>query len=84
MTMIKGPRFDGVDIDVSRPETGSIAARYINVWNPAFDITPASLIDGIITEVGVVEKDEDGNFDLARVMSYVEGSKPSTLGGLYS
>jgi Predicted translation initiation factor 2B subunit, eIF-2B alpha/beta/delta family len=25
----------------------------INCWNPAFDVTPASLITGIITERGV-------------------------------
>ncbi|XP_037946457.1 methylthioribose-1-phosphate isomerase isoform X2 [Teleopsis dalmanni] len=26
----------------------------INCWNPAFDVTPASLITGIITEIGVL------------------------------
>lgn len=31
-----------------------IAAPGINCWNPAFDITPAELITGIITEKGVV------------------------------
>ncbi|XP_076754590.1 methylthioribose-1-phosphate isomerase [Xylocopa sonorina] len=30
-----------------------IAAHGIQCWNPAFDVTPASLIKGIITEVGV-------------------------------
>lgn len=30
-----------------------IAAPGINCWNPAFDVTPASLISGIITERGV-------------------------------
>lgn len=25
----------------------------INCWNPAFDVTPATLISGIITEKGV-------------------------------
>lgn len=30
-----------------------IAAPGIHCWNPAFDVTPASLITGIITEVGV-------------------------------
>jgi len=68
MTMIKGPRFDGVDLDLNRMETINIAARGIDVWNPAFDVTPAALIDGIITEVGVVEKGSDGKFDLAAVM----------------
>ncbi|XP_053946822.1 methylthioribose-1-phosphate isomerase [Anastrepha ludens] len=30
-----------------------IAAPGINCWNPAFDVTPAALISGIITEQGV-------------------------------
>lgn len=30
-----------------------IAAPGINCWNPAFDITPASLITGFITEHGL-------------------------------
>lgn len=44
--------------------TISIAADGIGVWNPAFDITPSTLVDGIITEVGVVEKDSRGKFHL--------------------
>lgn len=32
-----------------------IAPDGIAVWNPAFDVTPCSLIRGIITEVGVIE-----------------------------
>lgn len=40
-----------------------IAAPGINVWNPAFDVTPFELIDAIVTEKGVVEK-TDGVFDL--------------------
>lgn len=27
----------------------------LQVWNPAFDVTPSSLIQGIITEQGVIE-----------------------------
>ena len=30
-----------------------IAAAGIQCWNPAFDVTPATLITGIITEIGV-------------------------------
>lgn len=82
MTMIKGPRFDGVDLDLGKPEVVSIAAKGIDIWNPAFDVTPASLIDGIITEVGVVEKGPDGNFDLAKIMSTNQDIKPSSIGGL--
>lgn len=33
----------------------------INVWNPAFDITPAEFISGIITEIGIIEKPYDVN-----------------------
>ena len=31
-----------------------IAPNGIDVWNPSFDVTPCSLIEGIITEVGVI------------------------------
>lgn len=31
------------------------APQDVNVWNPAFDVTPAELITGIITEVGVLK-----------------------------
>lgn len=82
VTMIKGPRFDGVDLDLSRPEVVSIAATGIDVWNPAFDVTPAELIDGIVTEVGVVEKGVDGKFDLTLAMeAHNEGVKPVSVGG---
>lgn len=33
-----------------------LAAPGIDVWNPSFDITPACLITGIITEAGVIHK----------------------------
>lgn len=81
VTMTKGPRFDGVDLDLSKTEVVSIAANGIDVWNPAFDVTPAALIDGIITEVGVVEKGADGKFDLTLAMeAQREGVKPTTVG----
>jgi methylthioribose-1-phosphate isomerase len=81
VTLAKGPRFDGIDLDLSRAEIVSTAANGIDVWNPAFDVTPAELIDGIITEVGVVEKGEDGKFDLTLAMEAPkEGIKPSTVG----
>lgn len=83
MTMLKGPRFDGVDLDLSRVENISIAAKGIDVWNPSFDVTPAELIDGIITEIGVFEKGASGAFDLTAAMeAHNEGVKPTTVGGL--
>lgn len=33
-----------------------IAAQQAQAWNPAFDVTPARLIDVIVTEKGVVER----------------------------
>lgn len=33
-----------------------IAAQGAHAWNPVFDVTPARLIDAIVTEVGVVEQ----------------------------
>lgn len=33
-----------------------IAANQAHAWNPAFDVTPASLVDAIVTEKGVVER----------------------------
>ncbi|MCA9451865.1 MAG: S-methyl-5-thioribose-1-phosphate isomerase, partial [Nitrospira sp.] len=31
-----------------------IAPQGVDVWNPAFDVTPADLIAGIITEQGII------------------------------
>ncbi|KAK4882068.1 hypothetical protein RN001_005387 [Aquatica leii] len=52
---------NGIVIE-ERPETEMtfigdyrIAAQGITCWNPAFDVTPSSLITGIITERGVFE-----------------------------
>ncbi len=45
-------------IDTSR------APKDMKVWNPAFDVTPAKYITGIITEKGVIEKSADGTFDV--------------------
>ena len=82
VTLVKGPRHDGVNLDLGVVETISIAANDVGVWNPAFDVTPAELIDGIITEVGVFEKDGTGAFNLGEAFK-IKGStvKSSTVGG---
>ena len=36
----------------------NIAATDVQVWNPAFDITPASFITSFVTELGVFKSDE--------------------------
>ncbi|SCU84970.1 LAFA_0D13124g1_1 [Lachancea sp. 'fantastica'] len=49
-----------------KPVAGKVGVAPVDVavWNPAFDVTPHELIDGIVTEVGVYTKDANGNFDL--------------------
>lgn len=66
VTKVQG-RVAGNVGDTLQLETVQIAAPGIEVWNPAFDITPAALIDAIVTEVGVVEKGADGRFKLESV-----------------
>ena len=42
-----------------------IAAEGIGVWNPQFDMTPAALITGLITEHGIITKAEgEDTFDV--------------------
>lgn len=67
-----GPRFDGASFDISAIEVVRVAAEGIDIWNPAFDVTPAELIDGIITEVGVAEKDGNGAFHLGTLFDQSE------------
>lgn len=64
VTSIKGPREGAYTDERVVLDTVRIAAPGISVWNPAFDITPSALIDGVITEVGVIEKGADGQFDM--------------------
>ena len=40
-----------------------IAPDGITAWNPSFDVTPCSLIRGIITELGVAEAAADAGSD---------------------
>lgn len=48
-----------------------LAADGIGVWNPSFDVTPAALISGIITEHGVISpSSSSGSID---VQKFVEG-----------
>lgn len=69
MTQISGAVVgaDGT-VDVGRTARVAIADQRIGVWNPAFDVTPAELIDAIVTEKGAVEKNAEGRFDFSKVM----------------
>lgn len=66
VTTIRGPVADPHTgkPNLDRSETIVVAANGIGVWNPAFDVTPADLIDGIVTEVGVFEKGADRKYHL--------------------
>lgn len=69
LTQISGAVVDkDGKVDVSRTERVAIADQRIGVWNPAFDVTPAELIDAVVTEKGVVQKGADGRFDFRDIM----------------
>lgn len=52
-------------LENNQSATVKTAAEGINVWNPSFDVTPSSLISAIVTERGVVVKQEgQSEFDL--------------------
>lgn len=70
VTSITGARAGGDGDDRLELETVKIAAPGINVWNPAFDVTPFNLVDAIVTEAGVAEKDSQGEFHLERLLGY--------------
>ena len=53
----------GRDITIEERDRGELLGRHfhraesvIAAWNPVFDVTPAELIDAIVTENGVVER----------------------------
>ncbi|KAM4054292.1 initiation factor 2 subunit family protein [Hirsutella rhossiliensis] len=69
LTQITGAvvRPDGT-VDKNTKVHVATADQTVGVWNPAFDVTPAGLIDVIVTERGTVEKGADGRFDLSKLM----------------
>ena len=42
-----------------------IVAEGVAAWNPVFDVTPASLIDAIVTEKGVIEQPDESRMRAA-------------------
>jgi methylthioribose-1-phosphate isomerase len=42
-----------------------IVAEGVAAWNPVFDVTPASLIDAIVTEKGVIEQPDEARMRVA-------------------
>ena len=69
LTQITGAviKSDG-SVDESSKVRVATADQRVGVWNPAFDVTPAELIDAVVTEKGAVEKGADGNFDFSKLM----------------
>lgn len=55
-------------VDESTKVRVATADQRIEVWNPAFDVTPAEFIDAVVTEKGAVEKGPDGKFDFSKLM----------------
>ena len=48
-----------------------IAPSGVKTYNPAFDVTPASLVSAIITEEGIIlPKEEDGRYDLRGIAAF--------------
>lgn len=63
------------------PQTGQrCVAEGVDVWNVSFDVTPAELITGIITELGVIDqKDERGEFDVGAFVAAQSGANKTVL-----
>jgi len=68
LTQVSGPALSNGSIATDQVYRVATAHPEIDVWNPAFDVTPHELIDAIVTEVGVAVKDEHGKFDLPQIM----------------
>lgn len=65
LTTLVGPQL-AESGDVGDKVTVGIATPGIDVWNPAFDVTPHSLIDAIVTEnTKVYTKNLNGEFNLS-------------------
>lgn len=62
LTTLKGPILQN-DVAGEKQIVG-VATPGIQVWNPAFDVTPHELIDSIVTEEKVYTKDTGGNYHL--------------------
>ncbi|CAE8637760.1 unnamed protein product [Polarella glacialis] len=56
-------------------QTHRLAAPGIGVWNPAFDVTPAPLITGVVTEWGLIGK-RGGDSNSFDVSGFLSGGPP--------
>ncbi|KAK1657962.1 S-methyl-5-thioribose-1-phosphate isomerase [Colletotrichum godetiae] len=69
LTQVSGAvvQVDG-SVDVTQTARVATADQRVNVWNPAFDVTPHDLIDAVVTERGAVVKNSEGQFDFRHIM----------------
>lgn len=69
LTQVTGAviRADGT-VDEGTKVRVATADQRVGVWNPAFDVTPAELIDTVVTELAAVEKGPDGTFDFSKIL----------------
>ena len=83
MLSVRGPQIltnTKSPVDIKNTTSISTAALGTQCWNPAFDVTPAELIDAIVTEVGVAEKNNQGKFDLQLLFSTSEVKQDIEVG----
>jgi len=65
------PNGDAIDIEERDPAEllgiggTRIVAEGVAAWNPVFDVTPAALIDAIVTEKGVIEQPDEARMRAA-------------------
>lgn len=53
--------------EITHYQGRQVAPEGIQVWNPCFDVTPAALIEGVITDKGLLPK-KNGQFDVPAFM----------------
>lgn len=75
LTRVKGPVIKDRSVDSNRVRRVATADQRIGVWNPAFDVTPHELIDAIVTDAGVVVKDDRLRFRLSKIKSVSDAAK---------
>ena len=46
--------------EITQVDGKMLTAGGVKAWNPVFDVTPAGLIDVLVTELGVVENPDTG------------------------
>ncbi|RKF78594.1 Methylthioribose-1-phosphate isomerase [Golovinomyces cichoracearum] len=81
MTQISGAVIDKIGrVESTHTVRVAIADQRVGVWNPAFDVTPAALIDAIITERGEVLRNSNNVFDFSNIIPERRQCESNCLG----